>query len=355
MKFVKQHSLRVFLSALLRNNCDLLSHFARGVEVSLLYCTFNCSTICFDFGKRKHRLHSRAVITIWRRSHRSAVPHLIRTNSHTRHPNTSRIDFLQFLRNHALLPMYAGKERFDQVIFLSDSFFCASDIIRLLRHSDADIKCGLDFDGAPEPKFRDTWVAHDLSGKMFFKEYPYTDHQPSIDSMEKVYPFQVTCCWNGLTILRADAFIDHNLRFRRSLRNSECHGAETELICHDYRALGLGKILVDPGVTVAYSRKEYHALSVAIRSPKRYSRQGTNLTLESSDSVATILTWETPSNCLECAPLEGHAGDHPDRKNTYLVNLYNHYKNNGVPVASSASHATVHECHGLSADSCMKW
>ena len=42
----------------------------------------------------------------------------------------------------------------------------------------------------------------------------------------------------------------------------ECRIAETELICHDFAALGYPKMLVDPRVTVTYTKAEYVALRI---------------------------------------------------------------------------------------------
>ena len=81
------------------------------------------------------------------------------------------------------------------------------------------------------------------------------------DSRNRV-PFQVLCCLNGLLTLCASVFTDLGARFRRSLDDMECRIAETELICHDFAALGYPKMLVDPRVTVTYTKAEYVALRI---------------------------------------------------------------------------------------------
>ena len=63
---------------------------------------------------------------------------------------------------------------------------------------------------------------------------------------------------NGLLTLRAKVFTDLGARFRRSLDDTECHAAETELICHDFAALGHPKMLVDPQVTVDVHESRVH-------------------------------------------------------------------------------------------------
>ena len=69
------------------------------------------------------------------------------------------------------------------------------------------------------------------------------------DSRNRV-PFQVLCCLNGLLTLCANAFTDLGARFRRSLDG------------HNFAALGYSKMLVDPRVTVTYTKAEYVALRI---------------------------------------------------------------------------------------------
>ena len=169
-----------------------------------------------------------------------------RDSRRQRTPSVARIDFLQGIRNAVMKPLYLSEKSFDEVIFLSDAFFCGRRV-RLLRHTEASIKCGLDFDGTTNAmKFRDTWVAHDMNGRMFTKEFPFVHDVVSSGALNDGAPFQVSCCWNGLLTLRANVFTDLGARFRRSLDDTECHAAETELICHDFAALGYPKMLVDP-------------------------------------------------------------------------------------------------------------
>lgn len=71
-------------------------------------------------------------------------------------------------------PLYLSETPLEEVVFLSDAFFCAGDIVHLLRHTEASIKCGLDFDGTTNAmKFRDTCVTHDMSERMITKEVPF--------------------------------------------------------------------------------------------------------------------------------------------------------------------------------------
>ena len=59
----------------------------------------------------------------------------------------------------------------DKVAFVNDVFFCARDVVRLLRY-DADLACGLDF-WLSNLDFYDIWVARDATGGMLGVKPPY--------------------------------------------------------------------------------------------------------------------------------------------------------------------------------------
>ena len=42
----------------------------------------------------------------------------------------------------------------------------------------------------------------------------------------------------------------------------ECRASECSLVCHDLHRLGFGKIVVDPGVQLAYEQKDAAGLHV---------------------------------------------------------------------------------------------
>ena len=84
------------------------------------------------------------------------------------------------------------------------------------------------------------------------------------DSRDRV-PFQVLCCRNGLLTLCANVFTHLGARFRRSLDG------------HNFAALGYSKMLVDPRVTVTYTKAEYIALSNARFDVSSYSLRRTDL------------------------------------------------------------------------------
>ena len=352
---VKSSVPRVFVTGLLHNSCELMQHYV--VEVLKFILLYDNDE---GFENVFVSLYSSgdgdcAVLTLEAFKDlldAIGVPNVIKTRQRERIPGTARIDFLQSIRNAAMEPLYLSDTPYDEVVFLSDAFFCAGDIVRLLRHTEASIKCGLDFDGTTNAmKFRDTWVAHDMSGRMFTKEFPFVHDVASSHALNSGAPFQVSCCWNGLLTLRAKVFTDLGARFRRSLDDTECHAAETELICHDFAALGHPKMLVDPQVTVTYTKAEYIALSNSHSSAHSYSLRRTNMF--TNESIATVETWAERPSSTECAPLDGHAGDHPDRGRIRHIDWNTHYAKMGVPVASEKTTTTLHVCDGPSASQCV--
>ncbi|KAL0027056.1 hypothetical protein WJX79_002008 [Trebouxia sp. C0005] len=155
-----------------------------------------------------------------------------------------------------------------KIVFFNDVYFCAQDVFRLLQHK-ADMACGMDFDrpkidGLPHPEqrrmfgwylwhkyavpraigrflgrsglitkhwrldpdiqaafqakstmgFYDTWVARDSDGNLFLKDPPYVTDPYSLQRIALGLPFPVKCCWNGLVVMSAAPFSQHNLRVR---------------------------------------------------------------------------------------------------------------------------------------------
>ena len=350
---VKSATPRVFITGLLHNSCELMYQYVievlkfvliygdegfKNVFVSLYSSGDDCSAVTLEAFKE--------LLDV------VGVPTVIKTRQRVRIPGTARIDFLQSIRNAAMEPLYSSETPFDEVVFLSDTFFCAGDMVRLLRHTKASIKCGLDFAGTTNAmKFYDTWVAHDLSGRMFTNEFPFVHDVDSSRALKDGAPFQVSCCWNGLLTLRAKVFTDLGARFRRSLDDTECHAAETELICHDFAALGYPNMLVDPQVTVTYTKADYVALSNSRSSAHSYSMKRTNLF--TNESIDTVERWVERPSSTECAPLDGHTGDHPDREHIKQVDWSVHYAKMGVPVASEKKITSLHACDGPSASQCV--
>ena len=351
---VKSATPRVFVAGLLHDSCELIRHYVvEGLKFIFIYGgdeSFE-NVLVSLYSSGDGDCTGPTLEAFKELLDAIGVPNEIETRGRQRTPSVARIDFLQGIRNAVMKPLYLSEKSFDEVIFLSDAFFCAGDVVRLLRHTEASIKCGLDFDGTTNAmKFRDTWVAHDMNGRMFTKEFPFVHDVVSSGALNDGAPFQVSCCWNGLLTLCANVFTDLGARFRRSLDDTECHAAETELICHDFAALGYPKMLVDPQVTVTYTKAEYVALSNSRFDARSYSLRRTDLF--ANESIDTLKTWENRPSSTECAPLDGHVGDHPDRGRVHQVDWNTHYNKAGVPVASEKKVLSLHECTGPAARQC---
>ena len=65
-------------------------------------------------------------------------------------------------------------------------------------------------------EFYDIWVARDSDGNMFQKKAPYVTDPYSLDRIAKGLPFPVKCCWNGMVILSAAPFLQHDARIRQA-------------------------------------------------------------------------------------------------------------------------------------------
>eukprot|EP00210_Caulerpa_lentillifera_P008024 g7661.t1 len=238
------------------------------------------------------------------------------TNSITVHgnlvrdANEDRIEFLAKIRNEAIAPMIQWSRddsspwKAQKVVFINDVYFCAQHILRLLLHKDEDVVCGMDFTvrsgWLPKQEqrkfmvldlkkrfhlprylavrlsevalflrkwrhflsssdyvrlqlpfaFYDRWAATDINGVNFIEESPITSDPASNELLHEGYPIYVHSCWNGLILLNANPLLQ-NLRFRAHHEN-ECTQSECFFICHDYTDLGFDRIMIDPGVRVAY-------------------------------------------------------------------------------------------------------
>ncbi|XRB07585.1 alpha-1,3-mannosyltransferase [Pycnococcus provasolii] len=236
-------------------------------------------------------------------------------------------------------------------VFLSDTYFCANDVVRLLRHDTADIKCGLDFDvifGPNSIAFYDTWVAHDMNGKHFAKSFPaMTTNLYSNEAAATKRPFQVMVCWNGLTILNASGFLQHRIRFRRSFPNGECHVAETQIISHDFAAAGMWNILVDPSVNVVYG---VHTMKVMLDNGFQPHRTDLRSDIPTEIPTLEVRDYTRLPDFVSCIHLDG-PGHHPDHSLPSQWNWREYYRQNGHPTASSGS-LHVMRCADAFAHSC---
>ena len=100
-------------------------------------------------------------------------------------------------------------------------------------------------------EFYDIWVARDADGRRFTKAPPHASDPYSVPRATAGLPFPVSCCWNGLVALPAAPFRDAGLRVRAA-GPGECAASECSHLCNDLLKLGAGRMLVDPGVRVAY-------------------------------------------------------------------------------------------------------
>lgn len=355
MQYALKVSPRIFIAGLLHQNCNIARGWA--IEVLKLALLFTAkhsdfNAVFVSIGESgSSDCTSSVLVALGEILTVMGVPHRVRTGTTstprgdlpTRGASQHRIDFLQRMRNEMLVPLLVHTERtYNQVVFLSDSLFCSSDVVRLLRHNNASIKCGMDYDtpGAT-PQFYDTWVAHDLTGRALFKPYPHLSVKHDQMKLALQKPVQVSCCWNGLTILEASAFVGSGLRFRRSVigNGEECHAAETELICHDFAALGRPNLLMDPRVRLAYDRPTHAKLSAR-----------RTCFSDSLESASTVDTWSPLPLTYQCTDLDGNTGRSPRGLRHWA--WYDFYRRHGVPVAISRNHSTLHECGSAYASSC---
>lgn len=83
-----------------------------------------------------------------------------------------RINFLAEARNFALEPLYSGSaaeripgKKFDEVLFMNDVYYCASDILEVLlqkRTQGANQACATDWGGRV---VYDRWIIRAMSGR----------------------------------------------------------------------------------------------------------------------------------------------------------------------------------------------
>ncbi len=82
---------------------------------------------------------------------------------------------------------------------------------------------------------------------------------PDADRLRAGKPFPVFCCWNGVLVASAQPFYE-GVRFRRSVKGTECAASECSIFCKDYWGAGKSKFLIDPHVRVAYDLPTWNGL-----------------------------------------------------------------------------------------------
>jgi hypothetical protein len=99
----------------------------------------------------------------------------------------------------------------------------------------------------------------DVTGNLVKKQWPFLQHEASIHHMTHMLPYPVMCCWNGMTVIKADVFYS-GIRFR-SGDVSTCSASECSHLCVDMFALNYSNIIVDPMVLVAYDDYIYSSIT----------------------------------------------------------------------------------------------
>lgn len=231
------------------------------------------------------------------------VPHKITLGSDLR-GSRNRIEFLASVRNHAMESLRTGNKVYDQVLWLSDNFFCADGLLQLLASQlpsslgglGADAVCGMDYalDLKKQCLFYDRWVSKDMQGDNFRGEVPYINDPDAWSSFEAGHPVQALSCWNAQVVFAADIFQQKKLQFRRNRPQlDECAEAETELIFHDMWSINRGKVAVLPNVAAAYDNATWAACAL----PKQ----------PSAFQIGESITWAPQPNSRTCCPLGEHA------------------------------------------------
>ncbi|PWA02197.1 hypothetical protein BB558_001666 [Smittium angustum] len=187
--------------------------------------------------------------------------------------NIHRIEYLAKVRNKPIKPLETESLNgriYDKIVFMNDVVFCRNDILELLyqsEHQQSDVTCPLDFDTGTSKNntisFRDTWVARDLNGNKFKKNFQViVSHEESMERFKKNLPFQVQCCWNGAVVLNAKPFYEPiNLKFRRSnIKQNECAASECSLMCNDFWQNGFRRIVTVPRVLLPYKLNHFKLL-----------------------------------------------------------------------------------------------
>jgi len=251
------------------------------------------------------------------------APYLIQTSGESRSVGMHRIKYLSHVRNVAMNPLFTQETRFDRILFLNDVFFCASDALSLLMQATAnkaDMVCGLDYDTDDNgPGFYDTWVARDINGKRFEKRPlgNFTSSNESNALLKANKPFQVQCCWNGMSVLNAAPFYDpYKIKFHQtdtkvlqenetSVTYSACDASEISNLCTDFIQNGFVRAMVVPEVKVAYDWKTYSV----IRDTSKVHQQ-------------TLVEFKKPINVTECLPMvPGNPRVPTGKLGTLLLNM----------------------------------
>ncbi|CAF1097227.1 unnamed protein product [Adineta steineri] len=168
-----------------------------------------------------------------------------------------RFNYLSEIRNEALEPLYNLKwNAIDtRIIFLNDIYYKVSDVINLINTNsmEYDFACGVDFYYA----FYDVLVSRDFNKSNLMNYYPYFKNPVDQKLVRNGLPVRVFSGWNGMVIMKAAPFINHNVFFRQN-QLDETMESECYFICKDFWKLGFNRIYINPNVKVAYSPIFYY-------------------------------------------------------------------------------------------------
>ncbi|KAF2672449.1 family 69 glycosyltransferase [Microthyrium microscopicum] len=226
-------------------------------------------------------------------------------------PHGDRIGTLATLRNMALEPLMAHKQRFSSdttVVFLNDVAICAEDILELIHQrvfQGADMTCPMDWTYVgPDPTFYDIWIARGITGDTFFNAPEDGDYnlawdlfwndEPAKSKLSKHQPFQVFSCWNGGVAFTAQPVLEEKIRFRHH-SEEECFQGEPKLFCKDMWHYGFGKIAVVPSINLEYSDEQ----AKKIKELKGYTSKWT----KDVNSDDKRIDWkQDPPELVQCMP-----------------------------------------------------
>jgi alpha-1,3-mannosyltransferase len=224
-----------------------------------------------------------------------------------------RIGLLASLRNLALRDLYERPHAYSPntaVIFINDASLCAEDILELMYQRvvlNADVTCAMDwqvYGPDADPTFYDVWVSRTVTGDLFFdvpqnstwdfSQNLFWNDEFTRSRYERMEPFQVFSCWNGLTAFTAEPLMTGKLKFRNSTKG-ECYAGEPQLFGKDMRYEGYGNIAVVPSINVGYTDEK----SKIIKLKKGFVSDHVK---EKGDGSGDKIYWREPPGRVKCTP-----------------------------------------------------
>jgi alpha-1,3-mannosyltransferase len=224
-----------------------------------------------------------------------------------------RISSLASLRNLAMRDLYERPHAYSPdtaVIFINDVSLCAEDILELMYQriiQEADVTCAMDwgiYGPNADPTFYDVWVSRTITGDLFFDVPPngtwdfsqnlFWNDEFTRSRYQRLDPFQVSSCWNGLTAFTAEPLMRGEVKFRNSVKG-ECYAGEPQLFGKDMRYEGYGNIAVVPSINMGYTDED----SKAIKTKKGFVSDHVR---EKGDGSEEKIDWREPPGHIKCTP-----------------------------------------------------